>query len=654
VAFKQQLFLLKRQRTFWLILSLFLIILISNSLSLYRSVNAFFYTTLANFSHTQESNVVVIESEFLVNNHNQVVDKLLSYSPRSIIVIANEPLFTLQHSRASNVYYPHPKADVCLPSVLAWSSYNIMLNNESNTHCKTVWSAVYPEYDFKGQQLLNFALAPSALPKFTAQRLLSNDILTKQLKDKIIIVGQQNVGLGVSLNTPKLKESNNYLYLVAYTADTLEKQASVLALPIWQSIILQIVLAISLLFLYQKTSIKNSLLLAVTFTLAWCLIGYFAITLKQIYIPLGQLTVLTFFCLFWIVFVRKLNEDSELITIIGNIQQKMVGRYLPKSFIEQSSPWDPIIHLINQHLDLNKSIFLARKEGDHRLSEIRAINCQITDIKEMRRDYKRAPYSDALKVFGVIKIERQFFEKIEDGETQYIVPLIYAGDVRGFWAMTVIPSEHFNEQAFEKNVNQFASQVGELLFHHHIYETQEKLSQNLFSRLITLRIREPLSHQVKSSIAEMEQKLSTLEHMFNHIRSATVQFNLFGQLVQTNKSLEQLAVKHQLPIFEMSALDLLCKTTNLNLEEAKGKLRYITLNKAETYLEASLDGTIYILNVRSISASHMQSASGEPFQMSGISFEFIDIAFFIDELPNSETICDFICEKQKQKPEQRN
>ena len=64
------------------------------------------------------------------------------------------------------------------------------------------------------------------------------------------------------------------------------------------------------------------------------------------------------------------------------IQQKMMGRFIPQSFIEQASPWDPIIQLISQQLDLEKSIFLARKEDDHRVVEIRAINCNLDDIQE--------------------------------------------------------------------------------------------------------------------------------------------------------------------------------------------------------------------------------------------------------------------------------
>ena len=650
MAFKQQFFLLKRQRTFWLIICLFLMVIIANALSLFNSADAYFYSRLANLSQNQQSNIVIIESEHLSSEHHELVQQLLTYQPKAVLVFANEQLNTAPSrnaNSATNVFYPHPNNRYCLPQINDWSGYNVELAAMTDSQCQAIWPVVFPHIDSTANVLLNFSLSPAALPKFSATRLMTMDLMASQLQNKIIILGQHNAGLGVKLNAPKLQQSTNYLLLTAYIADTLDKQNSVFTLPLWQSALLLLGIALLLLFAFQKLSISYSIVLAVLISLSWFALGYFVLIWQQLFLPVGQMTIFTFITLLWVILVKKLHEDSELANLIGNIQQKMAGRYLPKSFIAQHSPWDAIIRLVTQQLALNKSIFLARKEGDHRLTEIRAVNCQLSDIKEMRRDYKRAPYSDALKEFGIVPINRPFFTELSDGELQYIVPLMYAGDVRGFWAMTVIPDSQFNQQAFERNVNAFAGQVGELLFHYRIYETQNDANDSALSQLLTLKLQEPLSQQVKTSIAEMEQKLTTLEHVFNNIRSATVLFNLFGQVVQINKSLEKLAATHQFSIFDMTALDLLCLVSDLDSEVAKGKLRFITLQKGDIYLQAQLDDKTYILNVRAVDSSQIQSASGEPFQVSGILFEFIDIAFFIEQMPNSKQLCDSLCEQQQ-------
>jgi hypothetical protein len=204
--------------------------------------------------------------------------------------------------------------------------------------------------------------------------------------------------------------------------------------------------------------------------------------------------------------------------------------------------------------------------------------------------------------------------------------------------MTIAPDESFNETAFIKNVNRFANQVGELLFHYRVFETQDKTENNPIARLLTLNLAKPLSQQIKHSLNEMEQKLTTLEHVFNQIRSASVLFNLFGQVVQTNHALEQLAKQHHLPVFEMTALDLLCKVSKLDHESAKGKLRYLTLHKGEIYLPVQLDSKQFVLNVRTIESSDEKSSAGEPFEVGGILFEFINLSELLDQIKDeSET-----------------
>jgi len=620
VSAVQQLLRLKNVRAFWLTLSLFCVVLLSNVFNLFQASNAFFYQNLESLSHTQQTNVVLISSASLTDNHQQLVEKLVEYKPRAIVVLADEPLVAAQQK---NVYYPYAGSEFCVPKIGNWATYQMRIPQSNELECKSIWQQIF-NYDAEHVQLIDFDLAVTALPKFSAERVLNVDVMSEQLENKIIIIGQKAAAFNVFIHAPKVDGLNDPLLLIAYLADSIDKQTTVKQLNSLLTIFIELALVFVLLFSFQKLSLIYSFIIALNSVLLWCLLGYFFIEFNQLFIPIGQYIVLTFITLFWVIVVRKMSEDNELNTVVNNIQQKMMGRFIPQSFIEQASPWDPIIQLISQQLDLEKSIFLARKEDDHRVVEIRAINCNLDDIQEMRRDYKRTPYSKALKSLGVVQITRPFFTHIKEGEIEFMAPLVYAGDVRGFWALSVIPNKYFNQQAFEKNVNKFAAQVAELLFHYHIFKTTQASNNSLLNQLLTLKLHEPISEQVKQSINEMEQKLTTLEMVFNHTRSATVLFNLFGQVIQTNASLEQFAKQHQLAIFEMTALDLLCKSCDLDAEIAKGKLRYITLNKAEVALPAKFGEQDYTLNIKALHTDSSQAASGEPFQVSGILFEFID------------------------------
>ena len=631
MSLKQQVFFVKRHKTFWLIIGLISFVLLAELSGSLQRFNAPIFNYFNLLQSEKYSDVVVIEANDLTFEHDQLIYSLLEYDPKAIIVVSDSKL---THISNELVYYPKTDKGLCLSQLNAWLGYMIQIKSPLDSRCENIWLTLFPDAQLNKSPLLNFALDISALPKFNSARVNGNDMLAEQVKDKFILVSQANRSFGLPIRAPKLTGEVNSIFLHAYVAHNLIEKTLITPLSNQLSLLILLTSVIALLILYQKVSFNVGIIIALSLSTLWITLCYFVMVGFHIFLPVIQVITTILVTLLWVFLSVKWSEEDDLKRLISNISQKMSGRYLPKSFTEQSTPWDSIIQLINQQLALDKSILLARLEGDHRLFEIRSINCQLSDIHEMRRDYERAPYSDAIKAFGTVKIVRPFFKSLAESETQYMVPLMYAGDIRGFWAMTITPDEHFNENAFVINVNRFANQVGELLFHYRVFETQDKAEGNAIARLFTLKLSKPLSQQVKHSINEMEQKLTTLEHVFNQVRSASVLFNLFGQVVQTNHALEELAKHHQLPIFEMPALDLLCKVTDIPHEDAKGKLRYLTLHNGDIYLPVNLDKQQFVLNVRTIESSNEKSSGGDPFEVGGILFEFINLSELIKHIDN--------------------
>ncbi|MDK1287037.1 hypothetical protein [Pseudoalteromonas umbrosa] len=629
MSIKQQFFIIKRQKTFWstmLLCALILLVTLSGTLD---KLNALIYLELSQNLNRQNTQVVVIESDNLVAQQSDIISKLRENKAKAIVIFSH--VSGEQQLSFDNVYFPYADSRYCLPTLESWLGYEIVIK-DAPEQCKSVWQHVFdPHYKAQGQ-LLDFSLAPQALTKFSATRLLSDDVFLAQLQDKVVLVSQRQLAFALPVRAPKIDSFKDPIYLHAYIADNFAEQTLVTLMPITYAAALQLLILTILLITYQRCSFNTGILIACTVILLCIASVYLSVRFFDYFLPAGQIIFTNLVTLLWVFFSRKWVEEIELNDIIGNVQQRMMGRYLPQAFSAQSSPWDAIITLVNQQLALNRSIFLARTEGDHRLHEIRAINCSLSDIHEMRRDYERPPYSDAIKAFGALHITRPFFNDLKEAEAQYVVPLMYAGDIRGFWAMTVEPNEYFDEERFVQNVNRFANQIGELLFHFRIFENQQKANTSALTKVLTLALQKPLSQQVKSSIGDMEQKLSTLEHVFNQIHTAAIMFNLFGQVVQTNQKIEEIAKHNEMSLFEMTALDLLERVTHLDSEKAKGKLRYITLQQGELYMPAQLGQATFILSIRSLRSSRSTSSIGEPFEVGGILFEFIDISYLIKQL----------------------
>ena len=106
--------------------------------------------------------------------------------------------------------------------------------------------------------------------------------------------------------------------------------------------------------------------------------------------------------------------------------------------------------------------------------------------------------------------------------------------------------------------------------------------------------------------------------------NATVMFNLFGQVVQTNQAMEKLAQRFDLMLFDISALDLLSHFVPFESDKLKSNLRFITLFKDVQFYPVQRNEYTFILKVSALEATST-SSSGTPIENAGIIFEFFDL-----------------------------
>ena len=462
----QQLRAIKSSAAFWLFILLLSSITAAQNMGLLQPLNALTYLLFNQKNNQQQSNVVLIESAQLAAHHTQLINKITDAKPRAIVVFAHQA--ALSNNVQQDIFYNGFSNQPCRAPITNWLGYSIVYQRTLSP-CQSWLNTLFPDVHY-GSYIIDFTLPVASLPKFSSTRVLSGDTFATQFTNKIVFIAPQPHEYQHALKAPGLSSLTNPVYLYAYLVHNLDKQLLVKPMTNMMSTLIQLSVLITLLLIYQKYSLKFNVKLACFFCLVWLSAGYITVHYFQILLPSAQLILHTWLAFVWVYFYIKWREEGHLTKLVTDVEQRMFGRYLPKSIIESDSPWDAIIKLTLQQLSLEKSIFLSRIEGDHRLEELHAVNCHLSDIKELRRDYERSPYSDAIKELGVIVISRPFFSDIQSHEVQYIAPLMYAGDIRGFWALTIVQDEQFNEAAFKRNVNRFANQIGELLYHYRMFK----------------------------------------------------------------------------------------------------------------------------------------------------------------------------------------
>ncbi|RXE94489.1 hypothetical protein [Pseudoalteromonas phenolica] len=127
MSIKQQLFFVKRHKTFWLIITLIAFVLLAELSGALQRLNAPVYNYFSQLQSEKHSDVVVIEADALVFEHDQLVYSLLEHNPKAIIVVSDSKLTHIEDER---VFYPRPENNLCLSELKAWLGYTIQINHQ--------------------------------------------------------------------------------------------------------------------------------------------------------------------------------------------------------------------------------------------------------------------------------------------------------------------------------------------------------------------------------------------------------------------------------------------------------------------------------------------------------------------------------------------
>lgn len=495
------------------------------------------------------------------------------------------------------------------------------------------FSDLTPEGGFNPSEnkIIDFSMEDGLLPIVTAYRVLNNAIAPGLVSNKIVIIGEEQEpgtpGFTVPLRPDvgiSLLELQGYVLHSALN-DRFLDFSSVLVTFLGIAII-----GLVSVFLFQWLPPLVSLLYTLSICTALISLQWLSVKFNAQILPVWEWIFAQLLTLLAVYQLRRSKEEAALNRMIAETNSRLSKRVQPLNFNRSKDPWKRILSFINQQLNLERSIFLEKIAKQHRVKEIEALNCSINDICEMRRDYQRAPYSDALEKNGPIVPFRKYFENMSESEIEYLIPLTFSGDVLGFWALTLKPDKFFNETMFENNLRNFSAQISELLYHRNHWVNQKNITKNPWRRLFSLELGQSLHKQLTNSVSMLEHRLDTLEDVFNGLSSAAIVYDVFGQVLHTNSMIEYLARINNIPIYKLTAMELMSMTGDMSLDDARKKLRFVTIKNQTLAVNSQLfkSHSSHLLRIRPLTASNTNQGAEQvnPFQVLGILFEFIDIS----------------------------
>lgn len=473
---------------------------------------------------------------------------------------------------------------------------------------------------------LPMQFSPTTLPVISLSRLKEEGPMPELVRQRVVLIGLEHHPLLQSVNIPGHHEEISLLRYHGMAINALLKNATVKPLGLLTSNLLTGLFALLFLAALQPLPLRSAnlfLLVTVTIEIAatWLIFNFAATWLPLLEIILCEIAV--FLCVYR---AKAVREWSDLQQMVSNTAAELQRRTQPEGFMQSETYWDFVVRLVDQTLHLHRTIFLERVDNDHRLREIQSLRCDIADIHEMRRDYERTPYTTAIAARHAIEVNG-FLKPINIVEHQFLAPLLFGGEVMGFWAFSVTENEytHINQQ--KTAINAIADQVSVLLFQRKMQNKNDSARHNPLERLFadsnlaTLR-------KLNQSTRILEQRMQNLEHIFNHISSAAILYDLFGRVMQINPRMNALLKGQEIAPFSMTAVDLIGKLCNIPIEDVRGLMRELVLEREpfslSTHLSRDETSHYTLLAAPLVLDEQVVKIQGAPFQINGILIELLD------------------------------
>ncbi|CAM4165244.1 hypothetical protein VRRI112168_16460 [Vreelandella rituensis] len=493
--------------------------------------------------------------------------------------------------------------------------------------------------------LVDFRPGMNYLPVIQAERVLRGDLTRDLVSGRVVLVGRSIDPTNPSLLTPLPEEASvSRLIYAGYAVDTLLRGQPLHTTHWWQNLLFLLAVLGAAALLHFRLGAKHSLGVAVGGMIIMLTAGWLSLHFLGLVVPVAELIAFHLFLWYQLSRREQRLESATVRKLLRASSSRLHDRLLPSDFNASQDPWGQIILLTTQILNLDRAILLERRGSAKHLQEVKAYRCSLEDIDERRRDFERTPYSTALAEGGPILLSKTFLKNPEPGSHQFIVPLEFNGQLLGFLSGEVTEGALDNNPLFLPLLGNFGNQIGELLYQRQLEQARQRSDQSQWKRLMRLDAVES-EYEALSEVSQLfERRLLLLENVVDSLHTSTILYDLFGQVMQVNRQMEELVKRSGLSVFTMTAADAIATLGGMPLSTAREHLQHMVVTEESLTFAAKLPGVegAFSLNVRPLKGAEGETSSQTktPFRIHGFLLELVNVTHLVrlerlkDELSN--------------------
>ncbi len=475
---------------------------------------------------------------------------------------------------------------------------------------------------------VGFRGGPGSLPHVPLQDLLAERLVPELVQGRTVLVGKTTDLAASGFFTPFTPNGPpmSLLEFQGQALDSLLLDRAIQSLAPAPRLLL-LILATSLsALLCHGLDCRLALVVGALLLAASVVVTVLSLVIACRWLPLVGLVAGQVLCLFTVLGQKAIDAHKAARQLLLSVSASLPERTQPANFYHAPDPWPLVVNLVTQTLDLNRFLFLETVEGSWYLREAAACNGTALDLQERRRDYRRDPYQIALRVQGPVRLdpERRLFPAGGPHEEHhYLIPLVLAGKVLGFWALAVAPEHAVPPASFEPLLRDYARQIAEQLYHRRFLAAE---ARRPWWRCLAQSGGEEPHDALGRTVRQLERRVQRGDRVFAESSTPTIIYDLFGQVREVNAAM--LAHLREVRLAaDLRPGELVAALTGKGLPFARQCLRYVLHEKQGLALpvQPSHLGAHFLLRLYPLRAGKEEGLhEPAPFNLQAICCELAD------------------------------
>lgn len=446
-----------------------------------------------------------------------------------------------------------------------------------------------------GTYLIDFSGRESSFPRVALNDLRTEGVIDDMVRDRVILIGPGNERFLRTLVTPLTEGGRGISVLEyhAYALDSLLRGTAIASLPPLAGAFIVLFVWLACFLALQSMPFRKAVATASALGLGLLLLSGLLL-MAQVHVPVSACIVIIGLSLVSVFHSKTEHQNRALARIVRETQVRGLDRPSAQPVPNGPGFWTDVLAMVDQILPLTRVVLLERVQGAKRLQEMGALRCSIDSIQERRRDFARAPYSTACETGKAIEV-KGYLDDAAAGEHQFLAPLVWSGEVLGFWAFGVDHSRLSDRDTLMRAVDALSQRLSELL-----WDRRDRMASPGPApvwREYLIDQRDLAIKKLGEHLQRIERHLDVLEDMFNGLEAPAMVYDLFGRPVVSNERMKALLKANALDVGGKSAADLLEAVCILSAEDARSALISVVFDGASFERVARIGGARYLLHV---------------------------------------------------------